>query len=109
MFYPKITKNIKFYIPENLTCGNFVIADACLKSALSLIPDLPPAVEIDGKMRSSESFLVSFICHLLSTLLIVPVILFNINFSLYEMIILYLIIIKNKNNVIMFTSSRFTN
>lgn len=47
-------------------------ADACLKSALSLIPDLPAGVEVDGKMRSSEPFLVSFICHLLSTLLIVP-------------------------------------
>ncbi|XP_075221178.1 VPS35 endosomal protein-sorting factor-like isoform X2 [Lycorma delicatula] len=47
-------------------------ADACLKTALSLVPELPTSVEIDGKMRSTEPFLVSYLCQFLSLLLIVP-------------------------------------
>ncbi|XP_068081598.1 VPS35 endosomal protein-sorting factor-like isoform X2 [Anabrus simplex] len=47
-------------------------ADACFKAALSLIPELPATVEVDGKQKSSEPYLVSFVCHLLSTLLVVP-------------------------------------
>nr|CAD7611689.1 unnamed protein product [Timema genevievae] len=47
-------------------------ADACFKAALSLIPELPKTVECDGKPRSSESYLVSYLCHFLSTLLVVP-------------------------------------
>jgi hypothetical protein len=47
--------------------------DACLKDALSLVPEVPAQLEIDGKMRSSEQFLVGFLCQLLSTLLVVPV------------------------------------
>lgn len=47
-------------------------ADACLKAALSLIPDVPRIIEVDGKQRSSEPYIVSYICNFLSTLLIVP-------------------------------------
>nr|CAD7416064.1 unnamed protein product [Timema poppensis] len=47
-------------------------SDACFKAALSLIPELPKTVECDGKPRSSESYLVSYLCHFLSTLLVVP-------------------------------------
>ena len=47
-------------------------ADACFEAALNLIPELPKQVEIDGKIRSSEHFLVSYISNFLSTLIIVP-------------------------------------
>ncbi|XP_042908545.1 VPS35 endosomal protein-sorting factor-like isoform X2 [Parasteatoda tepidariorum] len=47
-------------------------ADAFLKSAISLIPDTPASIEIDNKHKSTEPFLISYICNLLSTLLIVP-------------------------------------
>ncbi|KAJ1532194.1 hypothetical protein ONE63_000815 [Megalurothrips usitatus] len=47
-------------------------ADACLKAALSLIPDVPKTMEVDGKQRTSEPYIVSYICNFLSTLLIVP-------------------------------------
>ncbi|XP_054284650.1 VPS35 endosomal protein-sorting factor-like [Macrosteles quadrilineatus] len=46
--------------------------DGCLKDALSLVPEVPSQLEVDGKMKSSEQFLVSYFCQLLSTLLVVP-------------------------------------
>lgn len=48
-------------------------ADACFKAALSLLPEMPRTLELDGKHRSTEPYLVSYLCHLLSTLLVVPV------------------------------------
>lgn len=48
-------------------------ADACFKAALSLIPDLPKTIEVDGKQKCSEQYLISFICNFLSTLIVVPV------------------------------------
>lgn len=47
-------------------------ADACFKAALSLIPELPLMVEVDGKQKSTEPYLISYVCQFLSTLLIVP-------------------------------------
>ncbi|PSN36151.1 UPF0505 protein [Blattella germanica] len=47
-------------------------SDACFKAALSLVPDLPRTIEVDGKQRSSEPYLASYLCHFLSTLLVVP-------------------------------------
>ncbi|XP_054717134.1 VPS35 endosomal protein-sorting factor-like [Uloborus diversus] len=47
-------------------------ADAFLKSAISLIPEAPPTIELDNKHKSTEPFLVTYISNLLSTLLIVP-------------------------------------
>ncbi|KAF4523437.1 hypothetical protein B566_EDAN010370 [Ephemera danica] len=47
-------------------------ADACFKAALSLISEFPRTLEIDGKQRNSEPFLVSYICNFMSTLLVVP-------------------------------------
>lgn len=47
-------------------------ADACFEAALKLIPELPKTVEIDGKPKSTEPYIVSFICNFLSTLIIVP-------------------------------------
>lgn len=48
-------------------------ADAFFKAAISLIPEVPKMINIDGKMRLSESFLLEFLCNFFSTLLIVPV------------------------------------
>uniref|UniRef100_A0A8D1QJX2 VPS35 endosomal protein-sorting factor-like n=3 Tax=Sus scrofa TaxID=9823 RepID=A0A8D1QJX2_PIG len=47
-------------------------ADAFFKAAISLIPEVPKTINIDGKMRPSESFLLEFLCNFFSTLLIVP-------------------------------------
>lgn len=58
-----------------LLCGLFfcLAADAFFKAAISLIPEVPKMINIDGKMRPSESFLLEFLCNFFSTLLIVPV------------------------------------
>ncbi|XP_056017683.1 VPS35 endosomal protein-sorting factor-like [Ostrea edulis] len=47
-------------------------ADAFFKALISLIPDIPKAVKMDGKTRSTEPVLVEYIYNFLSTLLIVP-------------------------------------
>lgn len=48
-------------------------ADACFEAALALVAELPKFVEMDGISKSTESYLVSYICNFLSTLIIVPV------------------------------------
>ena len=48
-------------------------ADAFLKAAVSVLPEVPRSISIEGKQRSSESFLLDFINNFLSTLLVVPV------------------------------------
>ncbi|XP_063748975.1 VPS35 endosomal protein-sorting factor-like isoform X2 [Eleginops maclovinus] len=47
-------------------------ADAFLKAAVSLLPEVPRSISVEGKLRSSESFLLDFINNFLSTLLVVP-------------------------------------
>ncbi|XP_072311686.1 VPS35 endosomal protein-sorting factor-like isoform X1 [Eucyclogobius newberryi] len=47
-------------------------ADAFLKAAVSILPDVPRTISVEGKLRSSESFLLDFINNFLSTLLVVP-------------------------------------
>ncbi|XP_074821455.1 VPS35 endosomal protein-sorting factor-like isoform X3 [Eretmochelys imbricata] len=47
-------------------------ADAFFKAAVSLVPEVPKMINIDGKMRPSEPFLLEFFCNFFSTLLIVP-------------------------------------
>ncbi|XP_065109651.1 VPS35 endosomal protein-sorting factor-like [Paramisgurnus dabryanus] len=47
-------------------------ADAFLKAAVSLLPDVPRTISIEGKPRSSEPFLLDLINNFLSTLLVVP-------------------------------------
>uniref|UniRef100_A0A8C1WZ68 VPS35 endosomal protein-sorting factor-like n=1 Tax=Cyprinus carpio TaxID=7962 RepID=A0A8C1WZ68_CYPCA len=47
-------------------------ADAFLKAAVSLLPEVPRTISIEGKQRSSEPFLLDFINNFLSTLLVVP-------------------------------------
>ena len=58
-----------------LICGLLfcLAADAFFKAAISLVPEVPKMINIDGKMRPSESFLLEFLCNFFSTLLIVPV------------------------------------
>ncbi|XP_014211909.1 UPF0505 protein C16orf62 homolog isoform X3 [Copidosoma floridanum] len=47
-------------------------ADACFKAALSLVPEMPKNLEIDGRNQSSEPYLLSYLSNFLSTLLVVP-------------------------------------
>ncbi|CAB1338037.1 unnamed protein product [Coregonus sp. 'balchen'] len=47
-------------------------ADAFLKAAVSVLPEVPRSVSIEGKLRSSECFLLDFINNFLSALLVVP-------------------------------------
>ncbi|XP_073915649.1 VPS35 endosomal protein-sorting factor-like isoform X3 [Castor canadensis] len=47
-------------------------ADAFFKAAISLVPEVPRTISVDGKVRPSESFLLEFLCNFFSTLLIVP-------------------------------------
>ncbi|KAG0422746.1 hypothetical protein HPB47_001453, partial [Ixodes persulcatus] len=48
-------------------------ADSFFKAAISLMPEMPHTIELEGKQKSSEPFLLSFINNFLSTLLFVPV------------------------------------
>ncbi|GAB6020434.1 hypothetical protein CHUAL_003128 [Chamberlinius hualienensis] len=47
-------------------------ADGCLKAAISLIPQVPNTMEIDGKLKSTDAQLTSYINSLLATLLVTP-------------------------------------
>lgn len=48
-------------------------ADAFLKAAVSILPEVPRSISVEGKLRSSETFLLDFINNFLATLLVVPV------------------------------------
>lgn len=48
-------------------------SDACLEAALNLLPELPKILEVDGRQRSSEFYLQSYVLKFLSFLLVVPV------------------------------------
>ncbi|XP_076674334.1 VPS35 endosomal protein-sorting factor-like isoform X1 [Andrena cerasifolii] len=47
-------------------------ADACFKAALSLVPEMPKIIDIEGRQKSSQPFLLSYLSIFLSTLLVVP-------------------------------------
>lgn len=47
-------------------------ADSFFKAAISLVPEMPHTIELEGKQKSSEPYLLSFINNFLSTLLFVP-------------------------------------
>ncbi|KAK2169423.1 hypothetical protein LSH36_10g11082 [Paralvinella palmiformis] len=47
-------------------------ADAFFKAAITLLPEVPRNIQIDGKVRGTEPFLVEYINNLASTLLVVP-------------------------------------
>ena len=46
--------------------------DTFLKAAISLIPDMPPMEEVDGKYLHTEGRLAVYLCSLLSLLVLVP-------------------------------------
>lgn len=48
-------------------------ADACFEAALNLLPEMPKMLEIDGRQRSSEFYIQSYVAKFLSILIIVPV------------------------------------
>ncbi|KAJ8283461.1 hypothetical protein COCON_G00023110 [Conger conger] len=47
-------------------------ADAFLKAAVSILAEVPRSISVEGKLRSSEGFLLDFVNNFLSTLLVVP-------------------------------------
>lgn len=47
-------------------------ADACFEAALHIVPDLPKTVDCDGKAKSTEPYLTTFLANFLSTLIVVP-------------------------------------
>ncbi|XP_016889498.1 VPS35 endosomal protein-sorting factor-like [Cynoglossus semilaevis] len=47
-------------------------ADAFLKAAVSVLPEVPRSISIEGKLRSSENFLLDFVNNFLATLLVIP-------------------------------------
>ncbi|XP_063171334.1 VPS35 endosomal protein-sorting factor-like isoform X2 [Candoia aspera] len=47
-------------------------ADAFFRAAISLVPEVPKMISIDGKLRPSEAYLLEFLCSFFSTLLIIP-------------------------------------
>uniref|UniRef100_A0A8D2J9U9 VPS35 endosomal protein-sorting factor-like n=1 Tax=Varanus komodoensis TaxID=61221 RepID=A0A8D2J9U9_VARKO len=62
-----------------LLSGQVALANQCLsqgdaffKAAISLVPEVPKTINIEGKMRPSEAFLLEFLCNFFSTLLIIP-------------------------------------
>lgn len=60
-------------------------ADACFKAALSLVPEMPKTIDIDGRQKSSQPYLLSYLSNFLSTLLVVPVsVLIYATFKFYD-------------------------
>ncbi|XP_072337992.1 LOW QUALITY PROTEIN: VPS35 endosomal protein-sorting factor-like [Scyliorhinus torazame] len=62
-----------------LHSGQIALANQCLsqadgffKAAIGLVAEVPKMLSIDGKMRTSEGFLLEFLNNFFSTLLIVP-------------------------------------
>ncbi len=47
--------------------------DAFLKAAVSLLPEIPRQIDIDGKLRSSEPLLLEYLNNFISNMLVVPV------------------------------------
>ncbi|XP_064415213.1 VPS35 endosomal protein-sorting factor-like isoform X1 [Latimeria chalumnae] len=47
-------------------------ADAFFRAAVSLVPEVPKGITVDGKTRPSEGFLFEFLSNFFSTLLVVP-------------------------------------
>ncbi|TMW48635.1 hypothetical protein DOY81_006300 [Sarcophaga bullata] len=47
-------------------------ADACFEEALNLVAQLPNSIEIDGKAKSMDTYLTSYLSNMLATLVLVP-------------------------------------
>lgn len=48
-------------------------ADSFFEAAISSIKELPKTWEVDGKQKSTDNYLISFVANLLSSLLVTPV------------------------------------
>ncbi|XP_064600257.1 VPS35 endosomal protein-sorting factor-like [Liolophura sinensis] len=46
--------------------------DAFFKAAISLLPDVPRTLDVDGKIKNTEPLMVDYILNFLSTLLVIP-------------------------------------
>lgn len=71
-----VTQRLELYLlTSEVALANLCLgqADACLEAALNLLPELPKQLEIDGRQRSSEFYLQSYIQKFLSFLILVPV------------------------------------
>ncbi|XP_013110516.2 VPS35 endosomal protein sorting factor-like [Stomoxys calcitrans] len=47
-------------------------ADSCFEEALNLVPELNKSLEMEGKSRTMDNYLVSFLNNMLATLVLVP-------------------------------------
>lgn len=47
--------------------------DAFFKAAISLLPEVPRTLDVDGKIKNTEPLMVDYILNFLSTLLVIPV------------------------------------
>jgi len=47
-------------------------ADAFFKAGISLLPEMPRTIELDGKHKSTDTILRAYVANFLSTLLVVP-------------------------------------
>lgn len=73
ILYFWIFPNSVFLAPFSTLLSLSLPADAFLKAAVSILPEVPRSISVEGKFRSSENFLLDFINNFLSTLLVVPV------------------------------------
>jgi hypothetical protein len=64
-----------YYATGEIALANLCLgqSDACLEAAIQSLTELPRKMEIDGRMKSLDFYLQSYVQKLLSLLLIVPV------------------------------------
>ncbi|KAF7988840.1 hypothetical protein HCN44_007150 [Aphidius gifuensis] len=72
-------KNVQIRLQLYLLSGQIALlnqcygqADACFKAALTLVQDMPKIIDIDGRKKTSDIFLIGYLSNFLSTLLVVP-------------------------------------
>jgi hypothetical protein len=71
-----ITQRLDLYlITGQVALANACLgqSDACFEAAIFLLRELPKTLEVDGRQRSSETYLQSYVLKFLSLLILVPV------------------------------------
>lgn len=71
-----ITQRLDLYVLSGQTAlANLCLgqADACFEAAIQLLSELPKSLDVDGRQKSSEFYLQSYVLKLLSILIVVPV------------------------------------
>ena len=63
---------VKFKI-SSIISQIFVVAEALFKAGIAALLEAPQTMNVEGKPKSSEPFLIQFIHNFLSNLVIVPV------------------------------------